>query len=218
MKTRKLLGMLTMALGLTMITVVICDLRNPMMSFLIGRPAQVYILLSSLCAVTSGVVLIRDYLLSEGEAKTKPTEEAKKTDRTEKKEPAPIKSRETASDSAAETAKSPASRIADNSAGRKTAPIEKKNPSTVPERAAEMPKSTPVAKTGAAEAPKSARRAASAAAENSAPAPTAEMRSPEKVGSTPRQAKNRTVSLSAAETESPSVTEFSLEDILNEDW
>ena len=50
MKGKKFLGMFSLALGVTMIVVVYCDLRNPMMNFLVNNVARIYIVALSLCA------------------------------------------------------------------------------------------------------------------------------------------------------------------------
>lgn len=58
MKGKKFLGMFSLALGVTMIVVVYCDLRNPMMNFLVNNVARIYIVALSLCAAAEGVALM----------------------------------------------------------------------------------------------------------------------------------------------------------------
>ena len=58
MKGKKFLGMFSLALGVTMIVVVYCDLRNPMMNFLVNNVARIYIVARSLCAAAEGVTLM----------------------------------------------------------------------------------------------------------------------------------------------------------------
>ena len=53
MKGKKFLGMFSLALGVTMIVVVYCDLRNPMMNFLVNNVARIYIVALSLCAAAA---------------------------------------------------------------------------------------------------------------------------------------------------------------------
>ena len=62
MKGKRFLGMFSVAMALTMITVVIFDLRNPMMNFLMNNVARVYIVFLCLCAAAEGVVLIKSSL------------------------------------------------------------------------------------------------------------------------------------------------------------
>lgn len=62
MKGKRFLGMFSVALALTVITVVIFDLRNPMMNFLMNNVARTYIVALGICAIAEGVVLIRSSL------------------------------------------------------------------------------------------------------------------------------------------------------------
>ena len=62
MKGKRFLGMFSIAMALTLITVVIFDLRNPMMNFLMNNVARIYIVLLCLCAVAEGVILIKSSL------------------------------------------------------------------------------------------------------------------------------------------------------------
>ena len=57
MKLRKLLVMLSVALALTMLTVLVCDMRNPMMGFMLKNPARIYVAALSLCAIAEGCVI-----------------------------------------------------------------------------------------------------------------------------------------------------------------
>lgn len=57
MRRSKLLVMVSIGLALTMITVVICDIRNPMMGFLMRNPARIYVVALSLCAIAEGCVI-----------------------------------------------------------------------------------------------------------------------------------------------------------------
>ncbi len=57
MKLQKLLVFFSVGLALTMITVVICDIRNPMMGFMLQNPARLYVLALSLCAIGEAVLL-----------------------------------------------------------------------------------------------------------------------------------------------------------------
>lgn len=56
-KLRKLLVMVSIGLALTMLTVVVCDLRNPMMGFMLRNPAYTYVVALSLCAIAEGCVI-----------------------------------------------------------------------------------------------------------------------------------------------------------------
>lgn len=58
MKSVKICALLGMALSLTMLTVVILDLYNPMMGFLMGQPARTYLVaLSLVCIIQSSILL-----------------------------------------------------------------------------------------------------------------------------------------------------------------
>ena len=58
MKSVKFCALLGMALSLTMLTVVILDLYNPMMGFLMGQPARTYLVaLSLVCIIQSSILL-----------------------------------------------------------------------------------------------------------------------------------------------------------------
>ena len=57
MKLRKLLVLVSVGLALTMLTVVICDMRNPMMGFMLKNPARTYVVALSLCAIAEGCVI-----------------------------------------------------------------------------------------------------------------------------------------------------------------
>lgn len=57
MKLKKLLVMVSIGLALTMLTVVVCDIRNPMMGFMLRNPAYTYVVALSLCAIAEGCVI-----------------------------------------------------------------------------------------------------------------------------------------------------------------
>lgn len=57
MKWRKLLVMVSIGLALTMITVVICDIRNPMMGFMLRNPARTYVVALCLCTIAEGAII-----------------------------------------------------------------------------------------------------------------------------------------------------------------
>lgn len=57
MKLRKLLVLVSIGLALTMLTVVICDIRNPMMGFMLRNPARTYVVALSICAIAEGAVI-----------------------------------------------------------------------------------------------------------------------------------------------------------------
>ena len=57
MKLRKLLVLVSIGLALTMLTVVICDMRNPMMGFMLKNPARIYVVALSLCAIAEGCII-----------------------------------------------------------------------------------------------------------------------------------------------------------------
>ena len=57
MKLRKLLVMVSIGLALTMLTVIVCDMRNPMMGFMLKNPARIYVIALSLCAIAEGCVI-----------------------------------------------------------------------------------------------------------------------------------------------------------------
>lgn len=57
MKLKKFLVMVSIGLGLTMLTVVICDIRNPMMGFMLQNPARLYVVGLSLCAIAEGAII-----------------------------------------------------------------------------------------------------------------------------------------------------------------
>ena len=57
MKLRKLLVLLSIGLALTMLTVIVCDIRNPMMGFMLKNPARIYVAALSLCAIAEGCII-----------------------------------------------------------------------------------------------------------------------------------------------------------------
>ena len=58
MKAVKLCALAGMALALTMLTVVVLDLFNPMMGFMMGQPARTYLIaLSVVCIIQSSILL-----------------------------------------------------------------------------------------------------------------------------------------------------------------
>ncbi len=57
MKLRKLLVLLSIGLAVTLLTVVYCDMRNPMMGFMLQNPARIYVIALALCAIAEGCVI-----------------------------------------------------------------------------------------------------------------------------------------------------------------
>lgn len=53
-----LLPHFTIALAISLAVVVILDIYNPMMGFLVGRPFQILVILEVLCAITTSVLHI----------------------------------------------------------------------------------------------------------------------------------------------------------------
>ena len=76
MKGKRFLGMFSIAMALTMITVVIFDLRNPMMNFLMNNVARIYIAVLCVCTVAEGVLLIKSSLRRRRKS-TRHTEESR---------------------------------------------------------------------------------------------------------------------------------------------
>ncbi len=85
MRGKKFLAMLSLGLGVSMIVVVYCDLRNPMMNFLVNNVARIYIVALSLCAGAEGVLL----LVQSEKAQRRAEREAAKRRRAAETAPAP---------------------------------------------------------------------------------------------------------------------------------